>query len=137
MDFRQPSDVWSHMDQIMPMYYTANSQYGLTSFNPRIYELTLQDSSNHQDLGGGFERFAWEGKHIEPNEFLVVRIYSGGMFVINAGYGVGEFAPIYAMESFPLRPDIWHMTIYNPIQLNRQMAFYMIGKLPRDPDIDD
>ncbi|QNR65357.1 hypothetical protein IAQ67_15795 [Paenibacillus peoriae] len=135
MDYRQPSDVSTHMEQSSPMYYIANNQYGRSTFYPRLYELTFDRASNHQNIGGGFDRFAWEGNHIEPNEFLVVRIYSGGMYVVNAGYGVAEYAPIYSMESFPLRPDIWHMTIHNPTPLNRQIGFYLIAKLPRDPDI--
>ncbi|UED73230.1 hypothetical protein [Brevibacillus sp. DP1.3A] len=108
-------------------YQVPMSYFQLVS-QRRGVELSTFDITTHNDLGNGFHRYVWEGLSINNDEYLVVRINAGNRKVISAGYGVSDYAPLYAMESLPLDVNLWHMTIFNQSNLQRRISFYLIAK---------
>ncbi|MHA4257545.1 hypothetical protein ACX17C_00580 [Bacillus cereus] len=86
-------------------------------------------SASSTDLGNGFMSFRWEGYDINTDEYLTVFLNAPGMKVISGGWAPKDYAPLYAMESFPRRTDQWVITAYNQAPGGpRPITFYLIAK---------
>ncbi|WP_412056337.1 hypothetical protein [Bacillus inaquosorum] len=81
------------------------------------------------DLGNGFYTFAWINKfQIKEGEFLTFSLEGTNIGVINGGFAPRDFAPLYAIESFPRKKNEWIMTLHNPTRSVRDLSVYLIAK---------
>ncbi|KXY21230.1 hypothetical protein [Bacillus cereus] len=95
-------------------------------------EIHLSPGSAAQtDLGNGFMSFRWSSAEINTDEYLAAFLNAPGMKVISGGWAPRDYAPLYAMESFPRKTDQWVITAFNPepgIGRARPIEFFLIAK---------
>ncbi|PFL06525.1 hypothetical protein [Bacillus thuringiensis] len=125
-NYQYSSNYISNVDSNFHMPIPRNGEV-----RERRLELRATKGTGTQ-LGNGFERFDWPDiTDISPNEYLTAIMSAEGMNVISGGWAPGGYAPLFAMESFPLprRLDTWVITTLNQAQGNpRKMSFYLIAK---------
>lgn len=115
-----------------PAHHTQRNQD--FSERQRRREITLNvdgfiPPSSTEDLGDGFYSYAWTNQQvIDPGEYLVCYLEGRDIKVINGGFTPRDYAPMYAIGSFPRRRNQWVITIHNPLQTQRAISLYLIAK---------
>ncbi|MGM0748767.1 MAG: hypothetical protein ACQEUS_13185 [Bacillota bacterium] len=85
--------------------------------------------ASQTDLGNEFFSYEWSNfVVINPNEYLVCFLEGQNINVLNGGFAPRDYAPMYAMESFPRRKNQWVITVHNPTGSARELSLYLIAK---------
>ncbi|MDZ5719871.1 hypothetical protein U1F82_02040, partial [Bacillus sp. SXabc123] len=115
--------------------HTPNTQRNPDfSERQRRREITLNidgfiPPSSSEDLGDGFYSYAWTGQQvIDPGEYLVCYLEGRDIKVVNGGFAPRDYAPLYAIASYPRRRNQWVITLHNPVQTQRAISLYLIVK---------
>ncbi|MBA5716339.1 hypothetical protein DT035_16220 [Bacillus subtilis] len=110
---------------------TDNIERSTDLSRQRRRDITLDiRGASSTDLGNGFYSYQWADiVVINPNEYLVCFLEGQNINVINGGFAPGDYAPMYAMESFPRRRNQWVVTVHNPTGSTRHLSLYLIAKV--------
>ncbi|MCC2385426.1 hypothetical protein CON01_22290 [Bacillus thuringiensis] len=129
-DYQYYQNDMSTVEQDYHLYLNPGTKYKDERSTRREIQLS-PGSASQTDLGNGFISFRWAGYDINTDEYLVAFLNAPGMKVINGGWAPKDYAPLYAMESFPRRIDQWVITTFNPTPGTgspRPIEFYLIAK---------
>ncbi len=111
-DYQYYQNDMSTVEQDYHLYSNPGTKYKDERSTRREIQLS-PGSASQTDLGNGFISFRWTGYDINTDEYLVAFLNAPGMKVINGGWAPKDYAPFYAMESFPRRIDQWVITTFN------------------------
>ncbi|WP_412094441.1 hypothetical protein [Bacillus atrophaeus] len=116
------------MPSSIPPHNIERSAEDFSRQRRREIRLDIRGASR-TELGNEFYSYEWSTPaQINPNEFLICYLEGQNINVLNGGFAPGDFAPMYAMESFPRRRNQWVVTVHNPTSSRRELSLYLIAK---------
>lgn len=86
------------------------------------------DLASEASHGPGFKRYSWKFM-MNPNEYLVCRLGAReNEKVMSGGFATNPLAPVYAVENFPLHPNVWVISLRNTSAERLELFLYLIAR---------